>query len=100
MKRNASFSFFHHKKGHAHTDCLGEGGSKCRAHRSQVKRSHEKVVQHNIYSAGHGDKVHGTFGISQAAENRADDIVGSDKRNAEKADYQITNRSLHSFLRG
>ena len=55
--------------------------------------AHEQVIQTDIGHAGHGDEVHGAFGVAQATEDGADDIIGGDKGDADEADSQISRRA-------
>ena len=64
-----------------------------------MKCTHEQIVQYDVGDAGNGDEIHGMPGIAKAAENRADDVVGGDKGNTEKADGQVPDGPRHSFVR-
>lgn len=46
-----------------------------------------------IYGTGDSDKIHGTFGIAQSAENGTDDIIGGNKGNSHKAYGKIARSS-------
>lgn len=78
----------------------------CRERRSErgargaeTKRAHEQVVKRNIAHAGAGDKIHGALAVTHAAENRAQNVIGRDERNAEKADGQVCGGAADCFLR-
>ncbi len=60
-----------------------------------MKSSHKDVIQNNIHNAGNGNEIHGTFGVSHTAQNGTDDVICGDKRNSDKADREIRNRSVY-----
>ena len=66
--------------------------------RSHGHDTNKQIVQSDICHARNRNKIHRAFGISEPAEDRADDIIGCNKRNPDKADEQILYCSLHRFL--
>ena len=56
-----------------------------------------KIIQGNIKSTGNRNEKHRTFRVSYAAENGADDVVGCDKRDAEKTDGQVGDGATDCF---
>ena len=79
----------HIDKGHHHADGLGKRRAQGRAHRSQMQRPHEQIVEHDIGTAGYGHEIQRAARIPKPAENRANDIVGRDQRYAQEAHPQV-----------
>ena len=82
-----------------HADRLGKSGSKGGAGRPQMQGAHKEIIQSDIGDTGNGNKIHGAFAVAQPAENGADDIIGRDKRDADKTDGQIFYGSRYRSLR-
>ena len=82
-----------------HADRLGKSGSKGGSGRPQVQGAHKEIIQSDIGDTGNGNKIHGAFAVAQPAENGADDIIGRDKRDADKTDGQIFYGSRYRSLR-
>ena len=88
----------HHQRDH-HTDQLRKGRAQCRTCGAKTHGPHKQEVQSDIGRASHRDEVHRTFGISQPTEDRRDDIIGRDARDAKETDGQIGHRSRNGLFR-
>ena len=64
-----------------------------------MEHAHKEIVQPDIGGARHGDKIHGAFAVAKSTEDRADDVIRRDERNAEKADGQVCGGAADCFLR-
>lgn len=95
----AAFAPQNKYKGHRHTDSLGQCGAQRGARSSQTEYADKEIVQRNIGGTGHGDKVHGAFGVAHAPKDGTDDVVCGDKGNADKADHEIGSGLRHGFRR-
>ena len=60
-----------------------------------MEGSHKDIIQNNIHNTGNGDEIHRTFGVTHTAQNGTDDVICGDKRNSDKADREIGNRSVY-----
>ena len=87
-----------HHQGYHHADGLGEGGAQRRTGGAQSHGADEQIVQGDVGHTGHGDEVHGAFGIAQPPEDGTDDVVGGDAGNADEADGQVGGGAGHGFL--
>ena len=83
-----------------HTDRLRERRAERRTGRSEMHRAHEEVIEHDIRRARNRDEVHRTFRVTEAAENRADDVVCCDERDTGEADGEVGHRALDRLRRG
>lgn len=88
-----------YRQGNDNADGLGYCGAEGGACRSHIQGADEQIVQGDVENAGDGNEIHGALGISQAAENRTDDIIGCDERNADKANFQIGDCTRNRFGR-
>lgn len=78
-----------HEQRDNHADRLRKGGAQCSAGGPHVHKADEQEVQDNIGNAGHGNKIHGAFGVAQSPEDGTDDIVCRDAGDADETDRQI-----------
>ena len=89
-----------HHQGYHHADGLGEGGAQGRTGGAQSHGADEQIVQGDVGHTGHGDEVHGAFGIAHSPEDGTDDVVGGDTGDADEADGQVGGGAGHGFLGG
>lgn len=73
-------------------DC-GQGSSRS----PHLKRHYKQKIQSNVADAGNEHGKKGGFGIPNAPENAAQDIVGCDKNDTSGADHDISHRALISL---
>ena len=73
--------------------------SKGVAGRPQVQGAHKEIIQSDIGDTGTAIKYMGLLLSPRPAENGADDIIGRDKRDADKTDGQIFYGSRYRSLR-
>ena len=70
-----------------------DGLRQCRPERragcAKTEYPDKQIVQGNICRACNRNEIHRAFGIPHAPEYGADDVIGRDKRNADKADRKI-----------
>jgi len=95
---NTDLLFVDRYKRDRDTDGLCQCRTKCGSDRSHGHDTNKQIVQSDICHTRNRNKIHRAFGISEPAEDRADDIIGCNKRNPDKADEQILYCSLHRFL--
>ena len=66
-----------------------------RALRPHAEASDEKIVERDVRGAGGGYEVHRAFRVAEAAEYRADYVVGGDEGDAREADFEVGRRAAH-----
>ena len=70
-----------------------------RAFRPHANRAEEDIVEHDVQHAGDGDEVHRTARVAEPAENRRNDVVCGNQRNAERAVIEVVMRANDGLLR-
>lgn len=66
----------------------------------QMQPGHQKQIAENIHDAGYKHKQQGRLAVAQAAENRGQQVIGHDKKDAGTADADITGSQAEGFFRG
>ena len=92
-------AFLKKEKCQQHAECLRNDGRERGAHGTHGEGTDQNIVQNDIDDAGGEDEDHRTFRVAQSAEDAADDVIGSDKGDADEADQDIPARLFKSFRR-
>ena len=81
--------------GERHAACLGQDRGPGGTGGSQMGAPHQAQVQHHIDTAGQKHEEQRHPGVSKAAENAADPVIGGHKDHAAAADAKIGHGLLH-----
>lgn len=84
--------------GYDYANGLGQRCTQSRTGRTEAHPTDEQLVQRDVGNTGNGDKVHGTLGVTHSPEDGADDVIGCNEGDANKADGKIENRTIHRFF--
>ena len=96
-KSNPQLLFLRHEQRDDDTQRLGECRAECGSGSTHMENSHKYIVERDICRAGNRDKIHRTFRVAHTTEDGSDDIISCNKRNSDKADRQVPDRTRDCF---
>ncbi len=85
--------------GQYHGDELCQNGCQCSPGYIHLTRAHEEQIPDHVHDTGNSHKEEGQPGISDAAQDTTDYIVGGDYKDSRRADAQIQDCFIHGFGR-
>ena len=77
-------------------DKLRQHGGDGRARHIHVEYADQQQIPHDVYHTGDANKEEGKIGVSHAAQDAADHVIGDDDQDAAGADADVE----HGFVKG